>query len=310
MYAHDEFDVTGDVARELIATQFAELQHERIVFLDRGMDNAVFRAGDVVFRFPVRRVADEILRTEMAVMPRVAEQLATAVSAPRYFGKPAAGYPFAFAGFPYVEGDAASDVTIDNERRAALAAPLAAFLRALHGLDARALGVIDALPPDTIGRLDHLRRYPLVADRLQRLDRYISAEQATALMEFLQSVAPVDREGARCIVHGDLYSRHVLLDAEKRLCGIIDWGDLHFGNPAVDLAVAFYLLPSSSIDAFLEHYESIDSRTRELMIYRALYHGVLVADLGLQWDRTLVRDCGLRAVSTALEYLKARPDAR
>ena len=80
---------------------------------------------------------------------------------------------------------------------------------------------------------------------------------------------------------------------------------MHFGNPALDLAVAFYILPVSHIDTFYALYGLADERTKELALYRALYHGVLVADLGVQWQRPVVRECGLRAVHTALLYMSA-----
>ncbi|MBV9270292.1 MAG: phosphotransferase, partial [Candidatus Eremiobacteraeota bacterium] len=127
---------------------------------------------------------------------------------------------------------------------------------------------------------------------------------ASLLLRFLEHVAPHDREGARCIVHGDLYARHILVDDKRRLNGIIDWGDVHFGNPAVDLAVAFYVLAPNDIEPFYDAYGSVDARTRALALYRALYHAVLVVDLGVLWHRPSVCECGLRAIHTALTYLR------
>jgi len=304
VYAHDEIDVTGDVARLLIAQQFPQFMKRDITFLDRGMDNAVFLAGDVVFRFPVRRVASQILETEIAVTPRISSQLDVPISAPCYVGTPSGTYPFTFAGFPFVTGGAASDVALTEQQRAALERPLARFLRSLHALDGRALGIEDALPPDRIGRLDHRRRYPLVAARLEHLSDHIDANDADTLMRYLERTAPEDCEGARCIVHGDLYARHILVDSKGNISGVIDWGDVHFGNPAIDLAAAFYVLPSSQIREFYVSYGLADERTQQLALYRALYHGVLVADLGMLWEREDVRDCGLRAIQTALGYLR------
>ncbi len=42
-----------------------------------------------------------------------------------------------------------------------------------------------------------------------------------------------------CLMHGDLYARHLLLDESFQLSRVIDWGDLHAGDGAVDLAVAW-----------------------------------------------------------------------
>jgi aminoglycoside phosphotransferase (APT) family kinase protein len=304
VYAHDEVDVTGEVARSLITQQFPEFVKRDITFLDRGMDNAVFLAGDIVFRFPVRRLASQILETEIAVMPCIASHVDVTISAPCYAGTASGTYPFTFAGFPFVTGSAVSEFALTHEQRAALARPLAQFLRSLHALDVNALGIARVLPRDTIGRLDHRRRYPLVAARLEHLGAHIDANDADTLMRYLERTAPEDREGARCIVHGDLYARHILVDDNGNLSGVIDWGDVHFGNPAIDLAAAFYVLPPAHIREFYAWYGLADERTQQLALYRALYHGVLVADLGMQWERPDVRDCGLRAIQTALAFLR------
>ena len=46
---------------------------------------------------------------------------------------------------------------------------------------------------------------------------------------------PSRADFAPVFVHGDLYSRHLLVDDAGRPCGVIDWGDCHVGDPAVDL---------------------------------------------------------------------------
>jgi hypothetical protein len=58
-----------------------------------------------------------------------------------------------------------------------------------------------------------------------------------------------------CLVHGCLYSRHVIVepsdaesDEDARLAGIIDWGDVHAGDPSGDLACAWSLFESQVVD--------------------------------------------------------------
>jgi aminoglycoside phosphotransferase (APT) family kinase protein len=44
-------------------------------------------------------------------------------------------------------------------------------------------------------------------------------------------------EGPRVPIHGDLGPEHVLMDpASGRIAGVIDWGDVVIGDPAIDLA--------------------------------------------------------------------------
>lgn len=298
----DEVLLTPALAQSLIAAQFPELREARFEMLGRGMDNAVFRAGGIVFRFPVRRVADEIMATEVAVVPALAPHLPLPVAYATMRGKPAAEYPFHFAGFGYLEGTPFPQAALSHDEEAALAQPLAEFLRALHGLNADRLGVAEALPNDTIGRLDHRRRYPLTESRLLALGGLVSDADAKAVLEFMRGVAPRDREGERCIVHGDLYAQHLLVDNEHRLAGVIDWGDVHFGNPALDLAAAFYVLPTSALGQFFRFYGDADERTVALAAYRAAYHGALVATA--DWAEPAFLAAGLRAFRAAAAFIR------
>lgn len=56
-------------------------------------------------------------------------------------------------------------------------------------------------------------------------------------------------EGPPTTLHGDLYARHLLVD-RGRLIGVIDWGDLMAGDPAVDLTVAVTFLPRAARASF------------------------------------------------------------
>jgi len=191
----DEVLLTPALAQSLIAAQFPALRDVRFETLGRGMDNAVFRAGEIVFRFPVRRVADEIMATEVAVVPALAPHLPLPVAHATLRGKPATEYPFHFAGFRYLDGTPFPEAALSRDEEAALAQPLAEFLKTLHGLNAEQLGVAEALPNDTIARLDHRRRYPLTESRLLVLRGLVSDDDATAVLEFMRGMAPRDREG-------------------------------------------------------------------------------------------------------------------
>jgi aminoglycoside phosphotransferase (APT) family kinase protein len=78
------------------------------------------------------------------------------------------------------------------------------------------------------------------------------------------------------LVHGDLYVRHLLVDAEQRLSGVIDWGDVHLGDPAVDLAVAHSFLPPSAHAVFRQAYGPFENSTWQLARLRAVWHTVNV----------------------------------
>src|SRR5207342_2307898 len=99
------------------------------------------------------------------------------------------------------------------------------------------------LPGDTIARADMRMQAPKLLERLDTLERTGVVSDATPWRRLAEGTscrppAPVGR-----VVHGDLYARHVLVDDDAAACGVIDWGDIHLGDPAVDLALAHGFLP-------------------------------------------------------------------
>jgi aminoglycoside phosphotransferase (APT) family kinase protein len=54
-------------------------------------------------------------------------------------------------------------------------------------------------------------------------------------------------------LHADLHPANVLT-ADGALRGVIDFGDLRVGDPALDLAAGWILLPTDAVDRFLAAY--------------------------------------------------------
>jgi aminoglycoside phosphotransferase (APT) family kinase protein len=78
------------------------------------------------------------------------------------------------------------------------------------------------------------------------------------------------------------------------MCGVIDWGDVHLGDPALDLSIAFSFLPPGARAAFREAYGPIDAATWDRARFRALHYAVLLSDYGA--------DVGGEAIRAAGEY--------
>ncbi len=52
----------------------------------------------------------------------------------------------------------------------------------------------------------------------------------------------------------DLHFRHVMVDEHGTLTGVIDWGDLCLGEPAIDLSLLWSFFPPEGRAAFLDVY--------------------------------------------------------
>lgn len=268
--------VDAELARALLAAQFPELAGASLAPLGTGWDNTAWLvAGSWVFRFPRRPIAVPLIEREIALLPAIAPRVPLPIPVPEKAGRPEERFPWPWAGHRLVPGRTADSAALADDARAAAAVPLARFLAALHAFppgEAAALGA----GGDDIGRLDVAARGETARAALSdlrgrgvldtadvaRVERVLDGARAPA-----SAPAP-----ARTLVHGDLYARHLLVDGAGRLAGVIDWGDVHLGGPAVDLSVAHRFLPPGARDAFRRAYGPIDEATWRLAGFRAAAH--------------------------------------
>jgi aminoglycoside phosphotransferase (APT) family kinase protein len=298
-----EHAVSAAEAGELIGAQFPPLRDAAVEPLATGWDNTVFLVGgEWVFRFPRRTIALAGLTREMTVLPRLAPSLPLPIPVPEFEGRPSAGYPWPFWGARHVPGRELAEARPADDARTVAASGLGEFLRALH--DPRLVAEVgDGLPYDPLRRADPAVRAPLARERLARLARDGVWDPDPAVERLLgkgESLGPPTtgsdprtprdqtRERARVVrteerrplsapspaavvVHGDLHVRHLLVDAEGRAAGVIDWGDLCLADPAVDLSIAYGGFAGPARTALLSAYGEVDAeretRARVLAVF-------------------------------------------
>lgn len=276
-----EIEVSLDLARELIADAFPSLAPVRVELLGYGWDNAAFLAnGEYVFRFPRRAVAVELIRSELEALPRLAPLLPAPIPVPCFAGSPGAAYPWPFAGYPLLAGTPVDGARSTADARARLAPALGAFLRALHGSRAHAAAA-PVLGGDAIGRLDHAKRLPQARERFADAAAAGMLADGDLFVAAMERLAPDSGPRPAVVVHGDLYARHLLVDEAGGLAGVIDWGDIHLGDPALDLAAAKLVLPAALHDTFLAEYGPVDAVTWNRATYRAIHHAALELAYGV-----------------------------
>src|SRR5262245_41231924 len=263
-------------AAALIEEQFPVLAPVTADPLGAGWDNTVFRVNEqFVFRFPRRAIAAELVETELRCLPLLGPRLApTHIPIPIYAGRPGSSYPWPFAGYRYIAGLPAPRARIDMRSRAQLGSTLGRFLRILHGISPRHLGTV-GIPDDLLARLDCRRRRAATEERLEALGAAGIDVDGPSILALLDS-APDPPTSQLVIVHGDLHIGQLVVTEEGALSGVIDWGDLHVGHPAVDLAVCHQLLPIDRHDQFLSSYGWVDPTSWRLARARAAWHAVML----------------------------------
>ncbi len=255
-----EVTVDPTLAHALIAGQFPQLADLPVRPFDAGWDNTVFRVGDdLLFRFPRREIAVPGVRREIAVLGRLAPHLPLPIPVPLHVGAPALGFPWPWFGAPRLPGVGLMTTGLPFEDRAAVGAALGEFLRALHS-PVLAAEVGEGLPPDPTRRADMPYRVALTRARLHELAEAGEWIDDAATHALLDAAATLPPSSGRAVLHGDLHAAHVLV-AGDAVTGVIDWGDLCVGDPAIDLSIAFGALAGPSRAAFLAARGPLDAAT-------------------------------------------------
>ncbi len=285
-----EREVTATWARSVLEAAWPELRGRSVVAFGEGWDNAAFLVGEeLVFRFPRRAAAVAGLRCEAAVLPLLDLPIATPRPTHVLHDDGHLGWPV--VGYPMLRGTTLCRApSCDASAQHALAIALGHALRALHALPRP-----DAAPNDVIGRLELGARRSLAESRLQRLATRGWRVPAGLLgtLEAAQGLRPV----ASALCHGDLYARHVLVDAGHRPCGLIDWGDLHWGDAAVDLAGVLEILPPECLPTFERTYGPVSHAHWCLARGRAVAHACAVADYAVSIGDGDLTDAARRSLT-------------
>jgi aminoglycoside phosphotransferase (APT) family kinase protein len=248
-------DITVDeaLARRLIEAQFPDLELRSLSLLGQGWDMTVWLVDDrCVFRFPRRDMVIPGLINEIAYLPRLAPLLPLPIPSPTYLGEASPEYAWPFYGAPFLPGRELADTGLDDIRRTALGRPLGEFLRTLHHtrLDAD-------LPLDPVRRADMTFRVPKTRERLVELEElglWRAPREAHAVIDEAVGLGPPE---PTALVHGDLHLRHLLVDHAGRATAVIDWIDLSYNNPGVDLVLYWCVLTPEGRREFREAYGKI-----------------------------------------------------
>jgi len=297
-----EIDVSCALACQLIESQFSELVPVSASEFGAGWDNVVFAVNDVwLFRFPRRSVAVTSLETETRVLPSISDQLPMAVPVPQFIGEPGDVYPWPFFGYRKIPGRAACDMELSRSERVELAPAIGKFLNGLHTIPIDAVKPLH-VPDDAWGRFDRSKRIPQVRQYLERCVEHRLIEDSRPFLAIVESLAPLLVPApARELVHGDFYSKHLLIDDENQPTGIIDWGDVHLGDRAVDLSIGWGFLPSEARNSFRDAYGPIDDATWSRARFRALNHAAITAVYGQETDDDALRRESLISLGHVLE---------
>ncbi|MEU1404626.1 aminoglycoside phosphotransferase family protein [Streptomyces sp. NPDC005728] len=236
----DEVDIDAPLVRRMIARQFpawAALPVRRLA--SSGTENAMFRLGtDLVVRLPRYPGAVADVAHEQHWLPRLAPHLPVAAPEPVGVGEPDEGFAWPWSVYRWLDGRNPVAGAVEAPER--LAEELGAFVAALRRTDPQDGPAASRGAP--LATRDTLTRAAL-----EQLAGRIDTDAVTALWE--RALRVPEHDAAPAWLHGDLAPGNVLVSG-GRLSAVIDFGCAGVGDPAVDLIVAWNLLPPTARAAF------------------------------------------------------------
>lgn len=253
-------DVELDLAKchESVVAQFPQFENLKWEVMGQGWDNlCVLYEGGVIFRFPTRAVGGKLILRELAALPFLKGKVPLSIPEFEFVGQPSQDYPYDFVGYQALRGVTSDRLDWTPSSRGKAIAPLASFLKALHGLT-----ISQELQEKLPTTLHNEANLEWLMDRISvRRDEALACSQdSNEWINELSNLAKGLRNRAQgehghVICHGDLYPRHVLADRDLNITGIIDWGDVHLGHPGADLSLAYTFFDAAEREEFWRIYE-------------------------------------------------------
>jgi len=237
-----EVHVDEQLVRALLRSQHADLADLPLELVAQGWDNAMWRLGeDLAVRLPRRAAAAGLVRHEQRWLPAIAPTLPVRVPEPVRTGTPDLGFGWYWSVVPWFDGRHAIELARADTGQ--LAAPLAAFVSSLH------VPAPSDAPHNPYRGIPLALRDEILRGRLPLLPQAMRSRAEGVWVDALD--APV-WSAPPVWLHGDLHPGNIVVADDGTLAAVVDFGDLCSGDPAVDLAVAWYLFDPLARERFVE----------------------------------------------------------
>src|SRR5579883_2111909 len=247
----------------LIQQNFPEIELRNIRPITRGWDSFVLDVnGELIFRFPMRDDVMVYLRREMRLLPLLEPALSTPIPHFRYIGRGNAAYLHTFVGYTKLDGVALESEEITGEQLARLAPALARFLSELHcfPVELAIQASVEAHTPEQWRERYYERYLDLQKRVFPRLNEELRTRSAQLWEGFLEDKTIFTFQPV--LIHCDLNGEHILCDPERGvLTGVIDWGDVTIGDPALDFVGLHRQHGRAFVEQVLSNYQGQDDGT-------------------------------------------------
>ncbi|GHO99689.1 6'-aminoglycoside N-acetyltransferase [Reticulibacter mediterranei] len=215
---------------------FPQLRIASALPVTRGRDNFVLQVNhNLIFRFPRNGATEAQLMREIKILPLLVERLTAPVPHFSYLWLPDDYFPSPFVGYSKLQGIWLNDPRIVPPMQKQLLPSLAQFFAELHQFPLNQAQNCDVKGGDVTFWVALYRR------RFEQIQAAVFPHLSESMQQRAQQrwEAYLERHAslsfAPTLIHRDLWLHHLLCDPEQgTLCGVIDWGEVAIGDPALD----------------------------------------------------------------------------
>ena len=195
------------------------LKVNTIEFIGEGYDSKSYLINDeYLFKFAKHNDAKNSYQREKIILDYLRKNFKSNVKIPEidYFDESG------IMGYKIIKGLQLNKEiyeSMSNEEKEQLHLDLSNFLKALHNLEVSQLSEFES---------DVLESYKSDLELLQeKIYSKLTKEEQEYIESFISAIVNNKAlfKTKKCLCHNDLSANHILLDENKKLCGIIDFGD-------------------------------------------------------------------------------------
>jgi aminoglycoside phosphotransferase (APT) family kinase protein len=289
-----------ETALALVKKQFPQLNATTIARLGEGWDNIAYIINnEFIFRFPRREISVPLIDAEWNFTRKLAlllHPIAIPFSEWRGEGETSKLSSFPFIGYRKVKGSTACHANLSDQHRIALSLPIANFLKKLHSLPIAEF-MHFKVPNNHKLRINGTNLTKHIRSQIEQLSKYGLLKDRTLLESVVDRSQKFSPPNLHVLVHGDLHVRHIIVNESKNFTGVIDWGEVHIGDPAIDFSIAHSFLPIEAHEGFKKAYGApISEEVWNLARLRAIFAVTSFTIYGHEISDPYLKNEGLLAI--------------
>lgn len=254
-------------SKKAILAQFPDLPITSISFLGEGWANRLCLVNQtLIFRFPLDGNSEKLLLQEIRLLPILSPELPLPIPDYEYISLDSEEYPFSFAGYAKIPGESIQHPSTALRQAIWWRQQAGVFLTTLHRIPINKVTEVGLEGYQTAQAWQDAR-----VAKHKLYERYVfpllPAAQRQVISSSLEKAVYDERMVAfsPVVLHQDFGFHNFLVDLEKQqIMGVIDFGSISIGDPAVDVSPAIQPYYDGTIDAGWDFRRDYYQRTSAL----------------------------------------------